>query len=76
MHCAAGTIFIFLASQTSSRFRPATVPHHLKPVVPYFRKVVGVNIPLHKIPVDIRTCRYGAVYQYGSDIDSRTAEKI
>ena len=61
---------------TNAGLCPVPITHHLKFVFPYFLKIIGINVSLHKTPVDVRAGRNRAVNQNRSDIDTGTAEKI
>ena len=66
---------IFPARLTLACFCPFPVSEWLKLTVPYFIKIVGIDVSLGKRTVNIGAGRNGAVNQYGTNVDSCPAEK-
>ena len=75
MHRSAQAILKHLAISTLSRFHPSAVAKRLETVFPNVKKIILIDIALHKATVDVGTGGNGSVNQDGTDGDA-SATKI
>ena len=74
VHRATETVFKHLAIGALSRLHPLAVTEGLETIFPDIKKVVFINIALHKTSVNVGTGGNGAVNQYRADCDACTTE--